>query len=68
MSLFIIIVVEDNEQYQYEYGNYSHAEEHYRTENTATIFEYVNGHYYFIKAKIKQYRQGRSELNGRENR
>jgi hypothetical protein len=51
MSIYIIEVNEDGEQFQYEYGNMEHAEEAYNNETSATMYEYKEGQYYFIKAK-----------------
>ncbi len=50
-SIFILEVKEDNEKFQYEYGNLKHAEEHYNNEESATLYEYNKSEYYFIKAK-----------------
>jgi hypothetical protein len=51
-SLYIVEVPDDQENFQYEYGNLQHAREHYDQEETATIYEYRDGNYYFIDGKI----------------
>lgn len=49
--LYILKVTEDNETFDYEYGNIEHAEEQYKNEKSAQLFEYNNGKYNLIKAK-----------------
>jgi len=51
-SLFILRVIDGDEQFEYEYGNYSHAKEHYDNEKIATIYEYINGNYHLVESKI----------------
>lgn len=44
--LYIVRVKEDGEQYEYEYGNLRHAEEHLTMEKPTVkveIYEYHNG-------------------------
>lgn len=44
--LYIVRVKEDGEQYEYEYGNIRHAEEHLAMEKPTAkveIYEYHNG-------------------------
>jgi len=53
-SLFIVNVLDDGDVFEYEYGNYKHAKEHYDNEKTATIYEYVNGNYHYVESKIKE--------------
>lgn len=50
-SLYIVIVPEDSEVYQYEYGNLPHALEHYNNERSAFIFEYNSRKYHFVEGK-----------------
>lgn len=51
-SLYIVEVLDDGEKFVYEYGNLRHAEEHFDTEKFATIYEYNNDNYYFVKSKL----------------
>lgn len=50
-SLYIIRVPDNNEFFDYEYGNIEHANEHYNTEKTASLLEYKDGNHYLIKSK-----------------
>lgn len=51
-SLFIVVVIdEDGEKYEYEYGNIKHAREHFDQEKKAMLTEYNNGQYHYIDAK-----------------
>ena len=52
MSMFILKVMDDGELFEYEYGNYSHAKEHYDNELTATIYKYINGNYHYVESKL----------------
>lgn len=50
--LYIVRVYEDGEQYEYEYGNLRHAEEHIAMEKPTAkveIYEYSKG----IERKVK---------------
>jgi hypothetical protein len=49
--MYIVVVTEDNEQYQYEYSNLKHAREQYNNEVTAQLLEYKNGKYYMVDCK-----------------
>lgn len=42
MDLYLVVVMEDGETYQYEYGNIKHAKEHYDTEKHAQLLKYVS--------------------------
>ena len=48
-SIYIVQVIEDDEIYQYEYGNLKHAKEHYNNEQNAQLLEYKNGEYYIVE-------------------
>jgi len=50
-SIFVLKVMDDGEIFEYEYGNYSHAKEHYTSEKSATLYEYVNGNYHLVDTK-----------------
>lgn len=50
--LYILKVTEDNEVYEYEYGNLRHALDHYYQEETATIIEYYYGKEKILVSKI----------------
>jgi|GEM_PF-5834704 len=50
-SLYIVKVLDDGEVFEYQYGNYNHAKEHYDTEKVATIYEYDQGNYHFVESK-----------------
>jgi len=53
-NLFIVKVLDDGEQFEYEYSNYKHAKEQYDMENIATIYEYIGGNYHYVESKIKE--------------
>jgi hypothetical protein len=46
-SLYIVQVLEDGEIYDYEYGNITHAEEHYNSEKSASLIEYKDGNHIY---------------------
>lgn len=50
-SLFIVVVVEDGQKHEYEYGNIKHAREHFNQEEKANLLEYNQGKHYFLDAK-----------------
>lgn len=51
MSIFIVKVFEEGENFEYEYSNMNHARQHFDTENKAYLLEYNRGKYYFIDCK-----------------
>jgi hypothetical protein len=51
MSLYILEVTDGNDKLQYEYGCLEHAREHLSWETAGSIYEYVNGQYYFVEGK-----------------
>ena len=50
--LYIVRVFEDNDTFEYEYGNMDHALEQYTYEKTADILEYKNGEEKLVRKKI----------------
>ena len=44
--------LEEDADYDYEYGNLPHAEEHYNCEKTAEIWQYEYGKETLIRKKI----------------
>ena len=51
--LYIVRVYEDDETYEYEYGNLKHARQHHEEEfakgNKANIFRYKDGEFEEVK-------------------
>lgn len=50
-SLYILKVPEDGDIFEYQYHSLRSAEEHYDFEKSCIMYEYINGNYYFVKAK-----------------
>lgn len=50
--LYIVRVFEDDDTFEYEYGNMDHALEHYENESMAEIWEYNKGNETLVKGKI----------------
>jgi len=50
--MFILKVMDEGEMFEYEYGNYTHAKEHYDTEKVATIYECIEGNYHYVESKL----------------
>lgn len=53
MSIYIVVTKDDGELYEYEYGNLKHAIEHFSNESDATLYEYRDGKYHFVDAKME---------------
>lgn len=49
--LYIVRAFEDGDLYEYEYGNFPHAEEQYRWEKSAEMWLYEDGKETLIKKK-----------------
>jgi hypothetical protein len=49
--LYIVVVTEDGEQFEYEYSNLTHAQEHYNNEEHAQLIEYKNGSHHLMDCK-----------------
>ena len=50
-SIYIVIVHDEAEEFQYEYGNIEHATEHYNKEQHAQIVEYDGNEHFLVKCK-----------------
>ena len=50
-NLYIVVVTEDGEEYQYEYSNLTHAREHLQNELNGYILGYKADKYYHIEGK-----------------
>jgi hypothetical protein len=49
--LYIVKAMEDDEVYEYEYGNLPHAEEQYNWEKSAEMWLYKDGKEILLKKK-----------------
>ena len=49
--LYIVVVQEGGETFQYEFGNLKHAKELFDNESTAQLLEYIDGKHHLMKAK-----------------
>jgi len=50
-NLYIVLVQDDGEEFQYEFGNLKHAKELYDNESNAQLLEYTDGKHHLIEAK-----------------
>lgn len=50
--LYVLKVTEDDEVYEYEYGNLRHVLDHYNKEETATVTEYYYGKEKVLVSKV----------------
>ena len=50
--LYIVRVFEDNETFDYEYGNMDHALEQYANEIAAYVLEYQDGEEKVVRRKV----------------
>jgi hypothetical protein len=46
-----VVVTEDNERMEYEYGNIKHAKEQFETEEHAELLEYKEGKHHLVEVK-----------------
>ena len=49
--LYIVVVQDDGEEFQYEFGNLKHAKGLYDSEATAQLIEYIDGKHHLVEAK-----------------
>ena len=49
--LYIVQVFEGGEKFEYEYGNLTHAQNHFNSEKSAVLVEYKKGKHNLIRAK-----------------
>lgn len=52
--LYIVRVFEDDDTFEYEYGNMDHALEQYEHERVAQIIEYHKGNEKILKSKTEE--------------
>ena len=50
-NLYIVVVQDDGEEFQYEFGNLGHARESFNNELSAQLLEYIDGEYHLVEAK-----------------
>ena len=50
-SLYIVVVDDYGETFQYEFGNIKHAREQFDSELRAQLLEYIDGEYHLVEAK-----------------
>lgn len=51
-ALCVLLATDDDQEtYEYEYGNIVHAKEHYEQEEHATLYQYNNGSYQLLERK-----------------
>lgn len=49
--LYIVVVNEDDEEFQYEFSNLKHARELFNNESNAQLIEYKNGKHHLVEVK-----------------
>jgi hypothetical protein len=50
-SIYVLIVTDDEEKFRYEYGNITHAREHYNREVNCQLYELNDDKYYMMDCK-----------------
>ena len=49
--LYIVVVQDDGEEFQYEFGNLEHARGLFNNEKSAQLIEYIDGKHHLVEAK-----------------
>ena len=50
-SIYIVIAHDEEDTFEYEYGNRKHATEHYNDEQHAQLVEYDGNQHYLMEVK-----------------